>query len=99
MLAITLCPQLVALVASSANPPPDGSSGPSSPRGRAIGMLPMLWLRPWPGHVRVYANMLLELLEGIVRTLRNPFETSRVEVRVGNMTVREEGGGRYGVVR
>jgi len=59
----------------------------------------MLWLRAWSRHVRVYANMLLELLKSIVRTLRDPFETSRMEVRVGNMTVREEGGGRYGVVR
>lgn len=61
-------------------------------------MLPVLLLRAWPGHVRVHADMLLELLKGVVRTLGNTLK-ARVEVRVGDMTVREEGGGRYGVIR
>lgn len=97
MLAIAFCPELVALIARPANSPPDGTSRTGRPRG-AVGVLPVLWLRPRPGHVRVHADMLLELLKGVVRALRHALEAIGVEMRVGHMAIREEGGGRNGVV-
>ena len=58
----------------------------------------MLRLGPWPGHVRVHTDVLLELLEGVVGALRHAVEAAGVEMRVGDMAVGEESGGGDGVV-
>ena len=49
----------------------------------------MLRLGTRPSHVGVHADMLLELLESVVGALRHALETVGVEMRVGNMAVRE----------
>ena len=97
VLAIALCPQLVALVARPADSPPNGTSRTRRPR-RAIAVLPVLRLGPRPGHVRVHTDVLLELLEGVVGALRHALEAAGVEMRVGGMAVGEESGGGDGMV-
>lgn len=97
MLAVAFCPELVALIAGPANSPPNRTSCTRRPRG-TIGVLPVLLLRPRPAHVRVHADMLLELLKGVVGGLRHTLEPVGVEVRVGDMAVREEGGRRNSMV-
>ena len=96
MLAIAFRPELVALIARPANSPPNRTSRARRPRG-TIGVLPMLWLRPRPAHVRVHSDMLLKLLEGVVGALRHALEAV-VEMRAGNMAVGEESGGRNSMV-
>ena len=67
VLAIAFRPQLVTLIARPADPPPNRPCCPGRSSGGPIWMLPVLWLRPSPGEVRVMdADVLLELLEGIV---------------------------------
>lgn len=61
-------------------------------------MLPVLRLA-WPAHVRVHADMLLELLKCVVGALAHALEAVGMHVRVGDMAVREEGAGRHGLVR
>ena len=56
-------------------------------------MLPVLWLRSGPGEVGVvHANMLLELLEGVVRTRRQAVESRGVEVAGRDMAVGQQRG-------
>lgn len=100
MLAITLCPELVALVARPADPPPDGTCCAGDPRGRAVGMLPVfgLWARP-SQMVVVHSYVLLELLQRVVGSLGETVEAGRVKVASWNMSIGEEGGGGDGVVR
>lgn len=51
-------------------------------------MLPVLWLRPSPGEVRVMnADVLLELLERVVGTGSERVEPGRVKVASRNMPV------------
>jgi hypothetical protein len=71
MLAIALCSELVALVASPADSPSNGTCRTSTPGRRTIGMLPvMLGLRALPGEMGVVDSyVLLELLQRIVRPL------------------------------
>jgi hypothetical protein len=90
MLAITFCPQLVALVASAADSPPDGSGSAGGPGGRTVWVLAVLLLGPWPGKVGVHAHVLLELLESIVRPLAHVVKPAAVHVAVRDMAVGEE---------
>lgn len=60
-------------------------------------MLPVLRLA-WPAHVRVHANMLLELLECVVGALGHALKAIGMHVGVGDMAVREEGARRHGMV-
>ncbi len=63
VLAVALGPELVALVAGAADPPPNGPSTAGDPRSRPVGMLSVLDLGSGAGQVRVvHAHMLLELL-------------------------------------
>ena len=81
LLTITLCTKLVALVTSSADSPPDGTSRTGSPCGRAIWVLTVLGLRSWPSQMRVVNSyMLLELLQSIVRTLCKSVQAGGVKV-------------------
>jgi len=70
VLAIALCPQLVALVAGPADSSPDGTGRPSLPRCGAVRVLTVLGLRPTPLEMWVVnSHVLLELLECVVRPL------------------------------
>lgn len=71
VLPVTLGPQLVALVACSADSPPNWAGRSGGSATGSIGVLPVLWLTPGPGNVwAVDANLLLELLKGIMRAGR-----------------------------
>lgn len=92
VLAIALCPELVALVTRPADSPADGARGTSGPRGTPVGMLAVLLLGPGAGEMGVVdADVLLELLEGVVGPLGKIVETAVVEVAVGHVPVGEEG--------
>lgn len=91
MLAVTFGPQLVALIAGPADPPPNRSGRPRRPGGRSIRMLPMLWLRAGPSKVGVMnADMLLELLESVVRARGERVKSCCVKVAARNMAVRQQ---------
>jgi hypothetical protein len=63
VLAITLRPELVALVTGPANPPPDGTRRTGGPASRSVRVLAVLLLWAGPGKMRVVnADVLLELL-------------------------------------
>jgi hypothetical protein len=98
VLSIALCPELVALVAGSADSPPDGTGRASSPGSRAVRVLPVLRLRTRPGQVRVlHANMLLELLEGVVRSLGKRVQPV-VHMSLWYVAIGHQGGRGNGVV-
>ena len=93
MLAIAFGPELIALIASSADPPADGTGGARGPCW-TVGMLPVLLLRPGARKMRVVdAYVLLELLQGVVGALGEGVEASRVEVGRLDMAVGEESRG------
>lgn len=100
MLAITLCPELVALITRPAYSPPDGT-GHARASCRPIRVLPVLrlLLGAGPRQVRVvYAYVLLQLLQGVVGALGERVEAPGVQVTRRNVGIREESRGRYGVV-
>lgn len=67
MLSVALGPKLVALITSPANSPPNGTRSAGSPGSRTIRVLPMFWLWPCAGEMRVVdTDMLLELLKSVV---------------------------------
>lgn len=93
VLAVALCTKLVALITGSTDSPPDGTCDTWSSRSWAIGMLSMFWLRAASGEVRVwYADMLLELLKGVVRPLAEYIESIGLHVWLRDMSVGHEGG-------
>ena len=99
VLAIALRPELVALITGSADSAPYGTGSPGSSRCRAVGVLPMLGLGARPRKVRVVdAYVLLKLLEGVVRALREGVQAACVEVAARHMAVRHERCRRHGVV-
>jgi hypothetical protein len=67
MLTVALCPQLIALVAGTADAPANRPRNSSGAWSWCVGMLPLLVLRAAAGHVRIVnADVLLKLLlEGI----------------------------------
>ena len=70
VLTITLGPELVALVASAADSPPDGAGSSRGPRGGSIRVLAVLGLLSRTSQVRVvYAYVLLEQLLCVVGAL------------------------------
>src|SRR5690349_15395675 len=92
VLAIAFCSKLVALVTSPADSPADGTSCPGRPCRSSIWVLTVLLLRPGASEMWVVdANMLLELLEGVVGSLGEGVEAGCVKVPVGNMPVGEKG--------
>src|SRR6187549_43864 len=93
VLAIALRPELVALVTSPADSPPDGASARRDPGSWSIWVLPVFVLRPRPREVRVvHSDVLLELLKGVVRALGQRVEARRVHMTI-RVVVRHEGVG------
>lgn len=98
MLAIALCAELIALVASSADPPTDGTGVTRGPCW-TVGMLPVLLLGPGAREMRVVnAYVLLKLLQGVVGALGEGVEASRVEMGGLDMAVGKESRGGHRMV-
>lgn len=87
VLAVAFCSELVALITSSADPPPNGACCSCCPCGGSVWMLSVFWLRPRPGEVWVVNSyMLLKLLESVV-CWGQAVESSAVEVSGRHMAV------------
>jgi len=100
VLAIAFCPQLVALITGSADSPPDRASGACHSGRGPVRVLPVFLLVPWPLHMRVVdRDVLLELLEGIVRPLGQAVEARGMHMGPWvAMAIGEKGVGGDGVV-
>lgn len=87
-LSIAFCSKLVALIASSADPPPNWSRSTSRPPiawPRTIWMLAMFWIMDSVNlAILVNIDMLLELLKGVLGTIGKRMQT-RVHVIGGQM--------------
>lgn len=91
-LAVTLGPQLVALVTGSANPPSNGTCCAGAIDGPpTTGTRPIIRVLAVPGilapelGVLVDVHLLLKLLEGILRAVRQSIKSGTVQVRRGGM--------------
>ncbi len=99
VLSVTLGPELVALVASPAYPATDGAGSSGSTGGRAVRVLAVLRLWARARKVRVvHTDMLLQLLEGVVRALGEGIQTGGMHVAGLHVAIGQECGRRQGVV-
>lgn len=84
MLAIAFRPQLIALIASPADPPPDLPIGPRRPTAGTVGLVSLLGAWSRSRQLRVGgADVLVELVNAVLRMLRK-----RVEVVVVHRVLR-----------
>ena len=90
VLPITFRPELVTLVASPADSPPNRASGPGcSCGGTRIGMLSVFLLRCARQVRRVHPYVLLEVLKRILRSMAEGIQAGGVKM-TGRHVVREQ---------
>jgi hypothetical protein len=88
MLAIAFCPQLIALVARSADPPPDLPICPRRPTAGTVGLVSLLGAWRRSRQLRVGgADVLVELVNAVLRVLRERVEVVMVHRVLRHMIV------------